>query len=98
MNTSRVIATCFALAGFAATAIVGVYVGNPAALVLGRAILVMIAAYVVGRLLGGVMARAISHHVTQYKQSRPLPQVEVEDANASTQPSTVSPAGEASNA
>jgi len=80
VNTVHVIAACFALAGFAATAVAGVYVGNPADLVIGSAILVLIGGWILGRLLGGVMVHAMNAHVAQYKRDRPLPDVEPSDA------------------
>ena len=89
MITAKVIATCFALAGFAATAIAGVYVGNPATLTLVRALLVMFAAWVVGLLIGAVMQKTIHRHVQDYKQQHPLPDVEAagsDEGDESTHP------------
>lgn len=76
MITAKVIAACFALAGFAATAIAGVFVGNPATITIVRALVVMFAAWLVGLAVGAVLQKTIQRHVDQYKQQHPLPDVE----------------------
>ena len=91
MIPPKVIATCFALTGFAATAIAGVYVGNPATATLVRAMLVMIASWVVGLAIGAVMNKAVRDHVDAFKASHPLPDVEAAASgnrhDTSTEPS-----------
>ena len=90
MITAKVIATCFALTGFAATAIAGVYVGNPATLTLVRALVVMGGAWAVGLLVGTLMQKTIERHVEQYKQQHPLPDVEAVDAGEDTSEASAS--------
>ena len=70
---SRVIAACFALVGFAAAAIVGAVAGNPMATVLWRGLIVMGACWLIGRLVGLVMTRAVQEHIDTYKRSHPIP-------------------------
>ncbi|MEM9414083.1 MAG: hypothetical protein AAGA29_01225 [Planctomycetota bacterium] len=70
---ARVIATCFALACFAATAVVGLYNGNPALSIILSSFLVMIAAYVVGAILGAIAQHAVDEHIKQHKYNSPIP-------------------------
>ena len=98
--TTKVIAACFALAGFAATAIAGVFVGNSATLTLVRALLVMFGAWAVGLVVGTVMQKTIQRHVDQYKENHPLPDAEAAgmDAGGKPQPSTDDPTSPAAAA
>lgn len=70
---SRVIPACFALAGFAAAAIVGGFAGNDAVTVLWRALLVMAACWLIGRVVSHILQRTISEHIDQHKQRNPIP-------------------------
>lgn len=71
---SRIIASCFALAGFSAAAVVGIAVGNSAVTIIGRAILVMLASYVIGRAVGTIAQRTIDDHINRYQKKHPLPE------------------------
>jgi len=74
---ARVIATCFALACFAGSALVGLYHGNPALSIVISSFLTMIAAYVVGLIVGAVAQRAVDEHVRRHKTNNPLPGDEI---------------------
>lgn len=70
---ARVIATCFALACFAGSAVVGLYHGNPALSIVISSFFAMIAAYIVGLIVGAVAQRAVDEHVRRHKTTNPLP-------------------------
>ena len=70
---ARVIATCFALACFAATAVVGLYHGNPALSIVISSVMVMVAAYFVGTILGMIAQHAVDEHIKQHKYRSPIP-------------------------
>lgn len=70
---ARVIATIFALACFAGAIALGVYNGNSAFSILLGAVLVMIAAFVVGLILGTLMQRCVDDHVKQHQADHPIP-------------------------
>jgi len=70
---ARVIATCFALACFAGSAVVGLYHGNPALSIVISSFFTMIAAYVVGLIVGAVAQRAVDEHIRRHKADNPLP-------------------------
>jgi hypothetical protein len=87
---SGVIATCFALVCFAAAVIVGLFAGNSALTVLWRSLLVMLGAWIVGRLAGAVVERALNEKLETYRQANPLPG----EQPKSTEPATETPAAE----
>jgi ABC-type nickel/cobalt efflux system permease component RcnA len=70
---SGVIATCFALVCFAAAIIVGLAAGNDALTVLWRSLLIMLGAWLIGRVVGAVAQRALDEHLETYRQQHPLP-------------------------
>jgi hypothetical protein len=70
---SGVIATCFALVCFAAALLVGLFAGNPALTILWRSLLVMLGAWVVGRVVGAVVQSALDEHLKNYRDANPLP-------------------------
>jgi hypothetical protein len=78
--TAKVVATCFALASFVATLILGVAADNAPLTTIFRAILAFWVCYLIGRVVGKVAQHAIDEHVTNYQHRHPLPQV---DANLS---------------
>ncbi len=81
---ARVIATCFALIGFAAASVVGVAAGNPTSTVLLRATVVMLLIWGVGRVIGAMLQRTIEDHIRRYKHDHPIP----DDASAVVREST----------
>jgi len=87
---SGVIATCFALVCFAGAVIVGLAAGNPALTILWRSLLVMLGAWLIGRVVGAIAQRAVDEHVEQYRRQHPLPGEE--QAEASSEDTNESPA------
>lgn len=79
---SRVIASCFALVSFAAALLIGLMSGNSAGVLIWRATLVMIACWVIGRIVGSVAQRVVDEHIEKYKQEHPIPGDEADDAMA----------------
>lgn len=79
---SRVMAGCLAMAAFAVAIIAGLASGNPAVLVLGRALVAMILCYPVGFVVGIVCERVIEQHRDQYEQDHPVPSDEEERGDA----------------
>src|SRR5690606_2980096 len=69
---AKVIATCFALASFAATLFIGMAVGNSSETTLKRAIGVMLVCWFIGAVVGRVMQRSIDEHIERYKQAHPI--------------------------
>ena len=70
---SRVIATCFALIGFATAAIIGLIVGNSVTTIIWRAICVMLICYGIGRLVGWVAQRTVDDHIRRVMDANPIP-------------------------
>lgn len=70
---ARVIASCFAIVGFVASCVTGLMAANRAETIIWRAMLVMGACYVVGRLVGHVTQRTLDAHIAQYKLDHPMP-------------------------
>lgn len=69
---AQVIASCFALVGFAAAILVGVASDNNSETVLWRAIVVMLLAWPIGRLCGYVAEQAVQSHIDAYKKKHPI--------------------------
>ena len=70
---ARVIAACFALAGFAAAAVLGVAAGNMTTTVLWRATVVMLVCWVIGRIAGAITQQTVDEHLEIYKETHPVP-------------------------
>jgi len=85
---SRIIATCFALVSFAAAIAVGVAVSNPTSTIIWRATLVMIACWLVGGWFGGLLERIVREQVEQYKQSHPIPPLDISVLDGGASPGT----------
>jgi len=96
VNIARVIAACFALVGFAATLVVGLYVNNPLDVTMVRALAVMAGAYIVGRLVGIVINKAIDVHLDQIKSKYPLPANPDESSELLSQDASAQPTVSAS--
>lgn len=86
---AKVIAACFALAGFAAVVVIGLYVGNPAPTVLLRAMIVGVIAFIVGSVIGRIAQNTVEGYVDRYKSENPLPSVsgdvKADDAGSDSQ-------------
>ena len=57
---------------FAAASVVGVAVGNSSTTILVRAVIVMVLAWVVGRVIGGIAQKTIEDHLETYKRNHPI--------------------------
>ena len=58
---------------FAAACVVGVAVGNSSTTILTRAVVVMVLAWFVGRVIGGIAQKTIEDHLNSYKRNHPIP-------------------------
>ena len=86
---SRITASCFALACFAAAIVVGLASGTPAVTLLWRSIVVMLGAWLVGLAVGAVIQQVLDEHIETHRQQNPMPDDQAEaasgeDANEST--------------
>ena len=70
---AKVVATCFALVSFSAALGVGMRAGNATHTILWRATALMLVAWCVGRIVGGVALRTIEEPLTQYREKHPIP-------------------------
>lgn len=70
---ARVIATCFMLTCFAGTLCYGIYNGNDTFSVFLDAVIVLIPAYIVGRVVGGIMLRSVNEQIKGYRERNPEP-------------------------
>ena len=59
--------------GFAAAAVLGTVAGNDGTTVLWRALMVMAACWLVGRVVGLITHQSVREHIEQYKEQRPIP-------------------------
>lgn len=69
---TRLIATSLALTAFAAAVLAGVAADNPAATVLWRALVAMIACYIAGAVIGAIASRALDEQIDRYKRKHPI--------------------------
>jgi hypothetical protein len=70
---ANVIATCFALIGFAAAVVVGFAAGNQSMTILVRALGAFFACLVVGLIVGNIAQRAVEQNIEAYKLANPIP-------------------------
>src|SRR5687768_2421866 len=85
---AKVIATCFALAAFAAATTIGWAAGNSATTIIWRALAAMAVCYAAGRLAGGVAQRAVNQHIEAYKEAHPIPRDEAAAAKTAADAET----------
>lgn len=83
------IATCFALVGFAGSVVVGVASGNAITLVLWRGLAVMAVCFVIGSVVGYVLQKTVDLHIERHKQRNPIPG---ESASETISPTAAAPA------
>ena len=76
---------------FAAAIVVGLAVGNDALTVLWRSILVMGAAWLVGRVVGAAVQRTLEEHVERYKQANPAPDAQATSAEGQSPETEAAP-------
>lgn len=72
-SLSRVIGAVVGLAGFTTAVLVGMSVGNPGTITIGRAILCLVVGVVVGRVLGWTGETAIEEYTEKYRNEHPEP-------------------------
>ncbi len=77
---SRVIAASCGLSGFAVALIAGLAADNPAEVILGRALVCMLAVQLLGIVIGAVCERTVREAVEKYRGSRPVPEPRVKGA------------------
>ncbi len=87
-NQVKVIACGFALLGFALAVISGLLAGNPATMVLGRALIVLMVCNMLGHAAGTILFRVVDEHVHAYEAARPVPEVSLTTAPARSGSST----------
>lgn len=71
-TTSRLIASCLGLSGFAVAVVAGLAAENPGGRILAIALVCMIGCHLVGLAIGMVGERVIEDYMRQYKASRPV--------------------------
>lgn len=76
---AKVIATCFALIGFAGAVVVGWAADNEPTTVLWRALIVMVVAWPIGRFIGGVALRVCEESIEAHKKLHPIPGEETDE-------------------
>jgi hypothetical protein len=69
-TSGKFIASCFAMAGFAVAIISALVAEVPTALALGRALVSMLACYVVGWIVGGICESVVKQHVAAQASAR----------------------------
>jgi hypothetical protein len=72
---TKLIGASCGLCAFAIAVICGLAVDNPGETILGRAIVAMLGAQVVGFIVGSVCERTVGEAVEAYRAARPIPQV-----------------------
>lgn len=77
----KVIATAFALCGFAVALISAMIAGEAAAVAIARGLLALCICYVVGLAGACCLAHAIEEHLGKYRQAHPVPAVDVNEQN-----------------
>jgi hypothetical protein len=88
---AKIIATAFALCGFAVATCCGLFADNPAVTVLLRACFSLIVCYAVGSLAALCIMHAVDEHLADYVAKRPVPAV-ITGANAAQEVVEVSAA------
>lgn len=78
------IATSFALVAFATAAVIGLYVGNGLFTSVWRALIIMIACYLIGSAIGRVAQWAVDDHIRRYQEANPIPEDAQEQADSSS--------------
>lgn len=83
-TTSRLVASCLGLSGFAVAVVTGLAVGNPAGRVLTIALVCMIGCHIVGLVVGMVGEKVIADYMRQYKAAHPVEGAAVSPAPSGT--------------
>ena len=80
---AKVIASCFALASFAAAMLVGLVARNNASTIILRAIIIMLICWLIAFLIGIVAQRTVQDHIDAYKHKNPIESDPVQDPSDS---------------
>ncbi len=72
----RVIAGTFGMAAFAVALVSGLWVGNPAASILSRALVSLMLCYAMGTLVGAICEHVVREHLARYKATHPVPKAD----------------------
>jgi hypothetical protein len=71
--SANVIATCFALIGFAAAVVVGWAAGNSSITIIGRSLGAFVICLCVGWVIGFIAQRVVEQNIEAYKLANPIP-------------------------
>lgn len=71
--STRIVASCFALAAFALALLSGLTAGNQAHTTIGNALFWLAACYVLGIVIARVANTAVSERLAEYREERPIP-------------------------
>jgi len=74
--TGQSIGAIFALCAFAVGIVSGIFSGNAASSVVGRALVAMIVCYPVGLVVGMICQRVISDHINAHVDANPVPDLD----------------------
>jgi putative Mn2+ efflux pump MntP len=85
--TTKLVATAFALCGFAVAVVAGLAAGNPGTRVLGTALICMLLCQCAGMVVGIVGERVVAEYMASYKRRHPLPGAVDESSPQSSQKS-----------
>jgi len=80
-----VVATCFALVGFAAAVTVGTVVGSAMGVVILHGLLIMFICWIIGHAVGVLTQRTVDQHIKQYKELFPMPKAEIQASDQDDQ-------------
>ena len=64
------------MAAFAVALVSGLWVGNPAASILARALLSLVLCYALGMMVGAICEHVVREHLARYKAKRPVPEAD----------------------
>lgn len=82
-NAAKLIASAFALCGFAIAVIAGMAAGNDATHVLGTAVVCMVICQGAGFAAGAIGERVVGEHVARYREAHPVPGEEADGRRSS---------------
>jgi uncharacterized protein involved in response to NO len=84
-SVTQLISVILALSAFAIALVAGMAVGNPADHVVGRAVMAMLVAQIVGALIGRAAQCVVDEHLEQYRTAHPAADAESAEQNLSTE-------------
>ena len=83
---SKVVATAFALTGFAVALVAGLAAGNTSMRILTAALISMVVCHLLGLIGGAIGERVVNEHLSTYRAGRPVPEFKREPATAAEAP------------